>query len=200
MLGWQNPCTKITNLAPTRPLEGIVPAQRVHVLHPTAYHGDVSTYELYALNSLVKAFAPTTIFEIGTLHGRTTVNLLENAEQLDTLYTLDILEELPANKFAEHADAKKVKRIISDSLSFNIEPYRGRIDFIFIDADHTYDAVVSDSEKALEMLSTTGVVVWHDYTFVSDTKEACNDFIGRHPERRFIHIKDTTMLLMLASA
>lgn len=197
LLGWKNPSDQIRNEAPTQPLAAVVPPQAVRILHPMPYLGDVTTYELYALNSLVRALGPKNIFEVGTLHGRTTVNLLENADQLETLYTLDILEELPANKFSSHPRVAKVKRIVTDSRKLDTGPYAGKMDLIFIDADHTFDAVVNDSQKALEMLSPNGCVVWHDYTAVIDTKNACNQFIRQHPERRFVQIEDTTLLVML---
>ena len=200
MTGWRNPADNIKNQAPSKPLEEITGRQCVHILYPTAQLGDVSTYELYALNSLVKAFKPRTIFEIGTLHGRTTVNLLDNAENLETLFTLDIMEELPANLFARHHQSYKVKRIVCDSRQVDITPYKSKVDLIFIDADHTYEAVVSDSRKAVEMLRSTGLLVWHDYTVVGDTKGACHEFMRMHAGRQFVHIVDTTLLVMLPEA
>lgn len=198
MTEWKSPAEKIGNRAASVALEDIIDRQRVRILHPTAQNGDVTTYELYVLNCLVKSIGPKNIFEIGTLHGRTTVNLLDSAEGLETLYTLDIMEELPSNRFAGHPRADHVKRIVCDSRDLDTTPYRRRMDFVFIDADHTYDAVVNDSKKAMEMLSNPGVLVWHDYTFVSDTKRACNEFIMQYPRRRYVQIVDTTFLVMLA--
>ena len=199
LLGWENPCGKIRNEAPTLRLDEVIQPQCIRILYPTPSLGDVTTYELYVLNSLVKAFVPKTVFEIGTLHGRTTVNLLDNAEQLDTLYTLDILEELPDNKFLTHPKAGKVKRIVADSRNLETQPYHARMDFIFIDADHTYDAVINDSGKALDMLTPKGVLVWHDYTLVIDTKRACHQFMQQHPNHRYVQIENTTLLVMLPS-
>jgi predicted O-methyltransferase YrrM len=82
----------------------------------------------------------------------------------------------------------------------DVGPYIGKLDLVFIDADHTYDAVINDSHKALQMLSPKGIVVWHDYTVVIDTKRACHAFMQRNPNRRFVHILDTTLLVMLAEA
>lgn len=200
MLGWKNPADRINNEAVSNTLEDVIERQCVRILHPSADNGDVSTYELYVLNSLVKALKPKTIFEIGTLHGRTTVNLLDNADRLEALYTLDIMDELSSNWFAQHPQSGKVKRIVCDSRHLDIAHYRNKMDLVFIDADHTYDAVVSDSQKALDMLSATGVLVWHDYTFVSDTKRACHHFMRQYPNRRYVHIVDTTLLVMLADS
>jgi len=196
--GWKNPADKIENHATCGRLEEIIGQQGVRILFPTAEFGDVSTYELYVLNSLVKALRPKNIFEIGTLHGRTTVNLLDNADELETLYTLDIMEDLPGNRFAGHPRSAKVKRIVCDSRDLDVRPYRNMMDLIFIDADHTYDAVLGDSAKALEMLSAKGAIAWHDYTSVSDTKRACHEFMRQNPGRRYVHVKDTSLLVMLA--
>ena len=38
-----------------------------------------------------------------------------------------------------------------------------QIDFAFIDGDHTYPFVKSDTAKAFEMLKPGGVVLWHDF-------------------------------------
>lgn len=200
LMGWKNPCERIRNEARTQPLNEVVPPQQVRILYPTPSLGDVTTYELYVLNSLVSAWAPRNIFEIGTLHGRTTVNLLENAEQLDMLYTLDILENLPANKFSTHPRVSKVKRIVADSRKLDVGPYTGRMDLVFIDADHTFDAVLNDSRKSFEMLSPNGCIIWHDYMAVVDTKNACHQFMREHPERRYVQIEDTTLLVMLPAA
>ena len=37
------------------------------------------------------------------------------------------------------------------------------MDFIFVDADHSYDLVKNDTEKAIEMLAPGGLLIWHDY-------------------------------------
>ena len=37
------------------------------------------------------------------------------------------------------------------------------LDFVFIDADHRYEAVKHDTEIALQLLKPDGWIVWHDY-------------------------------------
>lgn len=196
-MGLKNPADAIPQPVQSIRLDALVPAQPVDLLHPVPYHGDISTYELITLNSLVKHYQPKTLFEIGTLHGRTTVNLLANSPDGATVYTLDILEELPDNKFASHPRAKDVKRIVNDSRTLDTTPYAKKMDFVFIDANHEYDFVLNDSEKAMELVSDNGVVVWHDYTFVAETKRAINDFMARYPNKTFQHITDTTMIVMI---
>ncbi|MBL8012699.1 MAG: class I SAM-dependent methyltransferase, partial [Candidatus Omnitrophica bacterium] len=42
----------------------------------------------------------------------------------------------------------------------------GKIDLVFIDGNHSYEFVKSDTENALEMLSEKGVIIWHDYDYI----------------------------------
>ena len=54
-------------------------------------------------------------------------------------------------------------QILLDSANVDFEPFRGKVDFVFIDADHGMSYVKSDSDNAFSMLSPQGVVLWHDY-------------------------------------
>ncbi|MCR4336539.1 MAG: class I SAM-dependent methyltransferase, partial [Candidatus Omnitrophica bacterium] len=38
--------------------------------------------------------------------------------------------------------------------------------FVFIDANHSYAYVKSDTENALKMISEQGIILWHDYDFI----------------------------------
>ena len=57
----------------------------------------------------------------------------------------------------------KIRQLYGDSKQLDVGPFRGRCDLIFVDGAHAYSYVMSDSEKAFEMLSPTGTIVWHDY-------------------------------------
>ena len=37
------------------------------------------------------------------------------------------------------------------------------MDLVFVDGDHSYEAVKNDSEKALRMLAPGGIILWHDF-------------------------------------
>ena len=59
---------------------------------------------------------------------------------------------------------KKIKVIFIDSREFDTKKYLGKFDLIFIDGGHTYSVVKSDTEKAFEMISDRGIIIWHDYS------------------------------------
>ena len=67
--------------------------------------------------------------------------------------------------FQSALERVKITQIYCDSTSFDHSEYRKKVDLIFVDASHEYDSVRSDSEKALEMLASGGVILWHDYVF-----------------------------------
>jgi hypothetical protein len=51
-----------------------------------------------------------------------------------------------------------------DSMEFNFGPFLGAMDFVFVDASHTYDDVLNHSRMALRLLRNgRGTVAWHGY-------------------------------------
>lgn len=109
------------------------------------------------------------IFEFGTYFGRTSYHLarlLPDAE----VFTLDLpAEAMPrpgpylGAAFLGAPEAARIRQIRIDSRNLDTTPYRARFDFIWIDGDHSYEVVKSDTEKAFELLAPGGVIVWHDY-------------------------------------
>lgn len=122
------------------------------------------------------------IFEFGTYLGRTTYHLARAGNQ-PTVFTLDldpalpkaedmklgravrsVLEQNLQGHFFRHSSvAGRVVQLHGDSRTFDFSPYHGTIDFVFIDAGHTYEFVANDTAHALKMLRPSGVIVWHDY-------------------------------------
>ena len=109
------------------------------------------------------------IFEFGTYMGRTTVGLAAISPDVE-VNTLNLPpSEDPRYgpyigrliKSSPHKD--RINQLFSDSRKFDTAPYASGMDYIFIDADHSYEAVKNDTEKAFEMLAPGGMVVWHDY-------------------------------------
>jgi len=148
--------------------------------------------ETQVLSALVCAFKPKTIFEIGTYNGFTTLHFAMNSPEDCRIYTLDLspdFEEKYKKKLSEysyddllvvrlsmahignriyksHSNASKIEELFGDSSQFDFSPYYGKMDFIFIDGNHSYKHVKSDTEEAIKMLSTRGVIVWHDFDYI----------------------------------
>ncbi len=143
-----------------------------------------SDEEAYVLACLSKDVRR--IFEFGTCSGRTTYLMALNAcsdAQITTLTlppddpSMQLHSEMNAHDvshavseshfdqfvYSETEVAHKVKQLFQDSAALDVEPYRGKMDLIFIDGGHSYAYIKSDTEKALQMIAPGGCIVWHDY-------------------------------------
>jgi hypothetical protein len=64
---------------------------------------------------------------------------------------------------------QNVVHIGHNSRTFDYTPYLGTCDLVFIDGDHSYDGVRSDTEHAFRLLrNDRSAVVWHDYMRTSE--------------------------------
>ena len=185
---------------------------------PSSYKvvGMTSDYESWILCCLSKV--SDNIFEFGTCSGKNTMLMALNSKENSSIVSLTLnqnqTKKLSLDKkdnrisirnivnesnyeeflFSGKKIEKKIKVIFLDSREFNTEKYLRKFDLIFIDGGHTYSVVKSDSEKAFEMLSNKGIIIWHDYVI---GKESCKDvckFINElEKNKKIFHIKDTSM-------
>jgi predicted O-methyltransferase YrrM len=151
---------------------------------PTPY--SVSWNELVALASVVRLARPTSVFEIGTFDGRTTANLAANCESGSVVYSLDIAsgwidfegEAAPYGgvEVGHHAKGYeqegRVRLLTGDSATFDFSAYEESIDLVFVDGDHSFEAVERDTEVARRLVRPGGYVLWHDYLFTDGVTRA----------------------------
>lgn len=131
--------------------------------------GHKNPTDLLFVSAIAKSLQARNIFEFGTYMGRTTYHLTLASPQAHVT-TLNLPPELDP-KYAPYLQvyfkgsdrADRITQIFCDSFKFDPTPYRKAMDFIFVDADHSYDAIKSDTSKAMEMLAPGGAMVWHDY-------------------------------------
>lgn len=151
----------IPAIAPETILNGTTP---LDLLALSATEENVSLHELCVLAALARTQPSTNIFEIGTADGRTTLNLAANCGETGRVWTLNIPRPGLGERFADSPLRGKITQLIGDSAQFDFLPYAGAADLVFIDANHDYDYVLSDSRAALGLLRDgRGTVVWHDY-------------------------------------
>jgi predicted O-methyltransferase YrrM len=114
--------------------------------------------------------------EIGTWRGESIRNILElqNCSKAVSI-TLDPSEYKStnisiyetSNVLLDYND-KRLSQIFADSTKFDFSTL-GKFDLIFIDGDHSYDAILSDTRNALGLLKDdSSVIVWHDYSYDND--------------------------------
>lgn len=120
-------------------------------------------WELERLLAIAGAHKPDRVLEVGVWHGGTLQHWLRMAGHVtavdDTMFETDEWQE-----WAQSSGAS-LNLIQGDSHSADVvEQARkdGPYDLVFIDADHTYDAVKADWENYGPMCAPGGLVVFHD--------------------------------------
>jgi hypothetical protein len=116
--------------------------------------------------------------EVGVWEGETSEALLQRFNNL-VLFMVDPWEKVPnmetmhksadelkvaKSKALERTEFAKTRRIIVDDVSVKaIELVLMSLDFVFIDANHTYDYVKQDIQLWYERVRPGGIVSGHDY-------------------------------------
>ena len=121
--------------------------------------------ELLTLMAICQHKSFSKAFEIGTFSGESTQAIALSTPPEARVSTLDIQTYEPGLAFAGRSEAGKIEVLIGDSRSFDFSAYAGQCDFVYIDGNHTYPFVKSDTEIALRLLKPGGVILWDDYVF-----------------------------------
>jgi predicted O-methyltransferase YrrM len=157
---------------------GIVPFSRflnnheIHSVFPyTFLEGGSLPTDYLLLKQLASNPSCKTYFEIGTWRGESLMNVapfVEKAYSLN-LDTHELLNRGASGNYIEQVgmfakDVTNVELLKGDSTRFNFEPWYGKCDLVFIDGDHNYTSIISDTQNALKLMrSQKSIIVWHDY-------------------------------------
>ncbi len=142
---------------------------------------DVKTLQKYARN------AQLGIVEIGVLDGLTTREMAKVAQV--PIYGIDPIIPDSMNKRLIGND-EKIKQNLSfypkfvffKDYSFNVvKNWQQPFDFIFIDGDHTYDAVKQDFDQWFPLLSQGGIIAFHDSAPVTSMSIAPTSGVASEP-------------------
>ncbi len=144
--------------------------------------GCTAAHERFLLAQLVRFFKPRTLLEVGTYRGATTRLFLDHLPDQATIYTIDlpprcdlsevsratdehlILNREVGAEYRAHIKAQSVVQIFGNTFhSATWKQIPDGIEFAFIDASHSYEAVRNDTEMVRGKCSVDAVVVWHDY-------------------------------------
>ncbi len=132
--------------------------------------------DMMLLASLAEEIEDCNYFEIGTWRGESAATLASRAKQCYTLCLTD--KEMRALGMHEKTieshrlfsmDLDNVTQLRGDSRSFDFSSPGMKFDLVFIDGDHHYDSVKSDTRNVFEhLVHENSIVVWHDYGFHPD--------------------------------
>lgn len=146
-------------------------------------------YEQLVLAGLVRLLQPCRLLEIGMARGLGTYVLAANSAAYARVVAVDLPQETwnGYTRQCLHQDTTigrivlnscyvdKVFAHLEDSTKIDPDEFRkayGPFDFVLIDGNHAYEAVVRDTELAHRVVSPDGLILWHDlYSFLAPSPE-----------------------------
>jgi hypothetical protein len=142
------------------------------------------------------------IFEFGTFLGRTTFHLASACPDAD-VFTLDLPTDENPWRYAPFVGAYyegtpaagRIHSLRVDSRQFDTTEYARQMDLVWVDADHSYDGVRNDTEKAFQLLAPGGAIMWHD--FGPDSLDLARFFVEFTRTTPLFLLRKTSVLLHL---
>jgi Methyltransferase domain len=137
---------------------------------------------------------------VGTFTGRTTYNLAPNTP--DKIYTVDIgrnidaASNLAGTNYPDYVPGEaflhdpamrdRIELIVGDSRVVDFSTLYGTMGMVIVDGGHSYEVAKSDTENALCLVRSGGIIVWDDYgEFWAGVKRAVDELIAPHRLMRF---------------
>jgi len=158
--------------------------------------GFTSQEDMDVIASLIHHVGAERMMEIGINEGRTAKAVLDSVPSVKRYVGVDVppyfktshplqQKEVPVEAGSMVKGDGRVRLIVRDGGSAELNGEEvGEVDVVFIDGDHTYDAVVRDSELARKVVRDGGVIVWHDYCTPAASCDGVRKYIdGRNRER-----------------
>ncbi len=110
-------------------------------------------------------------FEIGTWRGESVLNVAAYMQSATTLNlpVVTIVQQGGPENYASQMGwfskpVSNVQHIEADSRTFDFASLQQQFDLVFIDGDHRYASVKSDTENVFKhLVKANTIVVWHDY-------------------------------------
>ena len=132
--------------------------------------------DMMLLAGLAEGIEECTYFEIGTWRGESVATVASRAKSCHTLCLSDEemrhMEMHPGTIESHRLFSKGLENVIhlrGDSRSFDFGQLHRKFDLLFIDGDHHYDFIKSDTNNIFShLLHEKSIVVWHDYGFHPD--------------------------------
>lgn len=146
------------------------------------------------LYGLIREQKPTTVVEIGSYLGRSTIFFalaLRSTGSSGRVVAIDPhtgdrqqLEGLSADRlptyelFRQHCRAAQVEDVVDARVMTSSEAaagWKSPVDLLFVDGWHSYDGVLEDGRNWLPHLSPNGVVLFDDYVAYPEVRQAIEE-------------------------
>ncbi len=141
------------------------------VVSPYAFlDGSCTPLDLALLRALAEKYQVADYLEIGTWRGESVANVAPLVQRAISINLPDaVMRDMGMDEdyiglhryFSK--DISHVTHIQADSLRFDFGSLGRKFDMVFVDGDHHYEAVRSDTANVVSVLKDPGVIIWHDY-------------------------------------
>jgi predicted O-methyltransferase YrrM len=156
---------------PSVDITGLLPAMNITVEPYAALEGGSTPIDLALLKGLAASFPSCSYFEIGTWRGESVANVASVASRCvtlnlpdETMMSMGLDKEYISLHRYFSKNLKNVEHLQGDSLRFDYKAHEKQYDLVFIDGDHHYESVKSDTANAFRLLKDEhSIIVWHDY-------------------------------------
>lgn len=204
---WQGYVEKKYHLSgglPVVDMDQLIASRSVELGPMTLLDGGSLPSDMMLLAGLAEQIENCAYFEIGTWRGESVAAVSPRAATCHTLCLSDKeMRQLgmhPRTIEAHGIFSKKLENVTmlrGDSRTFDFAKLGRKFDLIFIDGDHHYDFVKSDTEKLFtNLVHDNSIVIWHDYGFHPDkiryeVMAAILDGIGPERANLVYHVAHT---------
>lgn len=193
----------ISNL-PTLEITDIFPDFTIEIENYAFLEGSSLTIDIALLKGLAKLYPTCHYFELGCWRGESLFNVASVSEKCTALSLSD--QEMHSMGFSNdiiaqnHFFTKKLKNITyinHNSLTYDFKLITDRFDLLFIDGDHHYESIVSDTKNVLPLRKNDhSIIVWHDYGFNPEMVRpevlaGIMDGVPKELHRNLFHISNT---------
>lgn len=148
--------------------------------------GISSSQQSEVLVNLIHEQGSKTILELGTSLGLNTIYLSKaiGVKQITTVEGNAELCEIAKDHFAV-LEAQNIELVNRDIDAF-FHQIDVKFDFIYMDANHTYDATKRYFTLAMEHLSQTGIIVLDDINWSTGMTQAWKELRVEHPNHLYV--------------
>jgi predicted O-methyltransferase YrrM len=156
---------------PSIDLLDLFPSFDETITHYSFLEGTSLPTDIALLKMLARSYQDCTYLEIGTWRGESIINVFEVTKSCDSvdlpaaeLKIRGASDKVISNQDFFIKDLEGIRKIRVNSMDFDFNSLKKKYDLIFVDGDHHYLSVKSDTENVHRLLKDdASVIVWHDY-------------------------------------
>lgn len=103
------------------------------------------------------------------------------------------------NRLKKEIDSGRCVPMIQDSVSASLSFDDNTLDVVYVDADHSYESVMTDLETWYKKIKTGGFLCGHDYKMSNDSwpgvTKAVDTFVTKYSLNQPIRFKDSSYII-----